>query len=132
MKPSILRKRSVGSRVIERLEAAITEAEAAIGAQLTEEQAARETDAASVPEALRSTYEGLRRRLGGIGAARLEHGSCTGCHLAIPAQELARIAKQPDDALVFDLMSQWAPDEPTRNRILVQNPEMLYGFAKMA
>jgi predicted TIM-barrel fold metal-dependent hydrolase len=39
---------------------------------------------------------------------------------------------KPDDALVFDLMAQWAPDEVTRNRILVQNPEALYGFAKAA
>jgi predicted TIM-barrel fold metal-dependent hydrolase len=29
-------------------------------------------------------------------------------------------------------MAQWAPDEETRNRILVQNPEALYGFAKTA
>ncbi len=35
---------------------------------------------------------------------------------------------KPDDALVFDLMSQWAPNEATRNRILVQNPATLYGF----
>jgi predicted TIM-barrel fold metal-dependent hydrolase len=35
----------------------------------------------------------------------------------------------PDDALLFDLLSQWAPDEATRNRILVTNPEKLYGFA---
>jgi predicted TIM-barrel fold metal-dependent hydrolase len=33
---------------------------------------------------------------------------------------------------VFDLMAQWAIDETTRNRILVQNPETLYGFAKAA
>ena len=39
---------------------------------------------------------------------------------------------KPDDALVFDLMAQWAPDEATRNRILVQNPETLYGFKKPA
>jgi D-galactarolactone isomerase len=37
---------------------------------------------------------------------------------------------KPDDALLFDLLSVWAPDEATRNRILVQNPEALYGFAK--
>ncbi len=35
---------------------------------------------------------------------------------------------KPDDAKLFDLMSQWAPDEPTRNRILVQNPAELYGL----
>jgi D-galactarolactone isomerase len=37
----------------------------------------------------------------------------------------------PNDALLFDLLATWAPDEATRNRILVANPEALYGFAKM-
>jgi len=37
---------------------------------------------------------------------------------------------QADDALLFDLLAQWAPDEATRNRILVTNPEALYGFGK--
>jgi predicted TIM-barrel fold metal-dependent hydrolase len=35
---------------------------------------------------------------------------------------------KPDDALLFDLLAEWAPDEATRNRILVRNPETLYGF----
>jgi predicted TIM-barrel fold metal-dependent hydrolase len=39
---------------------------------------------------------------------------------------------KPDDAMLFDLLAQWAPDAATRNRILVQNPETLYGFAKSA
>jgi D-galactarolactone isomerase len=34
----------------------------------------------------------------------------------------------PDDAVLFDLLSTWAPDEAVRNRILVRNPEALYGF----
>ena len=29
-------------------------------------------------------------------------------------------------------MTEWAPDEATRTRILVQNPETLYGFGKSA
>ena len=37
---------------------------------------------------------------------------------------------KPDDALLFDLLTVWAPDEATRNRILVANPETLYGFPK--
>jgi len=37
---------------------------------------------------------------------------------------------KPDDAALFDLLAQWAPDEATRRRILVENPEVLYGFAK--
>ena len=36
----------------------------------------------------------------------------------------------PDDAVLFDLLTQWAPDEATRNRILVTNPEALYGFGR--
>jgi len=35
----------------------------------------------------------------------------------------------PDDALLFDLLAQWAPDETIRNRILVDNPAKLYGFS---
>ncbi len=34
----------------------------------------------------------------------------------------------PDDAFLFDLLAEWAPDEKIRNRILVDNPEKLYGF----
>jgi predicted TIM-barrel fold metal-dependent hydrolase len=39
---------------------------------------------------------------------------------------------KPDDAVLFDLLAVWVPDEATRNRILVQNPETLYGFGKSA
>ncbi|HTS51897.1 MAG TPA: amidohydrolase family protein [Burkholderiales bacterium] len=36
---------------------------------------------------------------------------------------------KPDDAILLDLLAEWAPDERTRNRILVENPEVLYGFS---
>ena len=36
---------------------------------------------------------------------------------------------KPDDAVLFDLLAAWAPDEATRNRILVANPQALYGFS---
>ncbi len=39
---------------------------------------------------------------------------------------------KPDDALLFDLLADWAPDEAVRQRILVRNPEALYGFPKTA
>lgn len=42
----------------------------------------------------------------------------------------ASAVNKPDDSLLFDLLSAWAPDEAVRNRILVQNPEALYSFAK--
>ncbi|MGY2046734.1 amidohydrolase family protein [Methylobacterium sp. JK268] len=34
----------------------------------------------------------------------------------------------PDDSRLFDLLAAWAPDEPARRRILVDNPAALYGF----
>jgi len=37
---------------------------------------------------------------------------------------------KPDDAVLFDLLTAWAPEEAVRNRILVDNPATLYGFAK--
>ena len=35
---------------------------------------------------------------------------------------------KPDDAVLFDLLADWAPDETMRNRILVDNPATLYRF----
>ena len=32
----------------------------------------------------------------------------------------------------FDLRSGWAPGEPTRHRILVDNPSAPYGFGRSA
>ena len=37
-------------------------------------------------------------------------------------------ADKPDDATLLDLLLDWAPDEATRRRILVDNPAALYGF----
>jgi D-galactarolactone isomerase len=37
-------------------------------------------------------------------------------------------AQKPDDAVLFDLMSRWAADQRTRQRILVENPARLYRF----
>lgn len=39
---------------------------------------------------------------------------------------------KPDDALLFDLLLDWAPEESVRNRILVENPAVLYNFPKAA
>jgi D-galactarolactone isomerase len=39
-----------------------------------------------------------------------------------------KVDAKPDDAILFDLLADWVPDETTRNRILVDNPAALYGF----
>jgi predicted TIM-barrel fold metal-dependent hydrolase len=38
--------------------------------------------------------------------------------------------EMPDDAALFDLLAEWVPDETARRRVLVENPEVLYGFSK--
>jgi predicted TIM-barrel fold metal-dependent hydrolase len=38
--------------------------------------------------------------------------------------------RKPNDAVLFDLLSEWAPAASTRHRILVQNPAILYGFTR--
>ncbi|MGH9178692.1 MAG: zinc ribbon domain-containing protein [Acidimicrobiales bacterium] len=85
----------------ERLRATIAAAEAEIDAELATMAEERAGCAAQVPADLLATYERLRARLGGIGAARLVGANCAGCHLTLPAQELARIKREPPDALVF-------------------------------
>jgi predicted TIM-barrel fold metal-dependent hydrolase len=37
---------------------------------------------------------------------------------------------KPNDAMLFDLLTEWAPEEGLRKRVLVDNPATLYGFGK--
>ncbi len=38
-------------------------------------------------------------------------------------------SRKPDDAVLLDLLRTWAADDEARRRILVENPQALYGFA---
>ncbi len=38
------------------------------------------------------------------------------------------VEDKPDDATLLDVLLDWAPDEATRRRTLVENPAELYGF----
>ena len=38
---------------------------------------------------------------------------------------------KPNDATLFDLNQEWAPDAATLEAILVRNPEVLYGFPRV-
>ena len=40
--------------------------------------------------------------------------------------------EMPDDAVLFDLLLMWVPDDGVRHRILVENPAVLYDYAKSA
>ena len=39
------------------------------------------------------------------------------------------VNEKPNDAVLFDLLTEWVADEATRHRILVENPAIRYGFA---
>jgi len=83
-----------------RLRAAIAEAEAQVDRELAAELEARSVAAAGLPTDLAALYERLRTRLGGIAAAMLVNGRCGGCHLALPATEVARLRIEPPETLV--------------------------------
>jgi predicted nucleic acid-binding Zn-ribbon protein len=93
------RRRQLDERGAELL-GAVAEAQASIDAELALEVAARDAAAVNLPGSLTTLYEQLRTKLGGIGAARLANGRCTGCHLSLPATEVDRIRREPPDTLI--------------------------------
>jgi predicted nucleic acid-binding Zn-ribbon protein len=84
-----------------RLVALFAEAEGVIDSELAEVLAERDGLAAGVPDGLLATYEKLRVRLDGIGVARLDGVQCTGCHLSLPATEVAAVRKATPGAVVY-------------------------------
>ena len=70
---------------------------AAIDAEIDALAAERDKLAGDLPAELRTRYETLRQRLGGIGAARLVGDHCDGCHLVLPSMEVERIRHLPHE-----------------------------------
>lgn len=85
------------SSLAERLAAA----EAEIGIEAAAVASERAELASRLPAALTATYERLRERLGGTGAAKLVDGTCSGCHLRLPSSERERIAHAAPGEVVF-------------------------------
>jgi hypothetical protein len=83
-----------------RLQATIASTVEGIDADIVTEGAARAAAASLVPAGLLARYERLRTTLAGTGAARLVGGSCSGCHLSLPAMEVDRIRKAPPDEVI--------------------------------
>jgi hypothetical protein len=63
-------------------------------------RAARDQLAERVAPELTASYERLRAKLGGIGAAHVVGGACSGCHLQLPAGELHRLRQAMPDSVV--------------------------------
>ncbi len=82
------------------LRAVVAEAQFAIDAELEVELAARAAAVEGIPDAVVASYERLRSRLDGVGAARLVNGRCDGCHLSLSRTELSMALREPPDALL--------------------------------
>ena len=64
------------------------------------EQAQRDRDAQAEVRALVAQYDSLRANFGGVAVARLEQGSCRGCHIKLSSVEFDRVRHLPIDAVV--------------------------------
>ncbi|KAA0233030.1 MAG: hypothetical protein EDR02_15280 [Actinobacteria bacterium] len=70
-------------------------------AELAEVDEQRVSASEPIDAALLDSYEKLRSRLGGVAVARLVGSNCTGCHLTIPAVEVDRIKRAPENEVVY-------------------------------
>lgn len=73
---------------------AITKRDAAggeVGAELEKARAQKEDWVPRIPPDLLSFYNDLRAAKHGVGAAALQGNMCLGCHMQLPAQEVARV-----------------------------------------
>jgi hypothetical protein len=57
--------------------------------------------AEGLPADLSATYERLRSKLGGVGAAKLVGGACSGCHLSLPSRERDQIVHAPAGTVFY-------------------------------
>ena len=71
-----------------------------IAREVAAEQAERDGTVAQIPADLLALYVKLRAQHGGVGAARLRHGRCEGCHLQLPPTEYARLKAEAPDEVV--------------------------------
>jgi len=73
-------------------------------AELEAEAAAARTERTEVvdgvPADLLALYEKLRVDNGGVGAAKLQHGKCGGCHMELNPTDLGRIRSAASDEVV--------------------------------
>ena len=92
---------SARATAIAEVEARLASAEAEVDSLINAEQAARAELAAGLAPELLDSYERIRAKLGGVGAARLEGDRCTGCHLSLPSGEVERLRHEPPDAIAY-------------------------------
>lgn len=91
---AIDQERAKAQAIVTQHQAAAEVATAVVDREIAELRAVRTTHAARVPGALLEQYEQIRRRAGGVGAARLVGDRCSGCHLTLSAVEVDQVRHQ--------------------------------------
>lgn len=81
--------------------AALSSSEAVLDEELAAVAGERDSLAAGLPADLAAIYERLRAKLGGVGAAQLVDGACSGCHLKLPARERDLIQHAPPGTVFY-------------------------------
>ena len=94
MDADVVRIRGEGQQLQQRLVAAQAEIEAEIAAVTAEQTAQR----ALVPAGVLADYD-RRRVRGGVVVGRLDGWACSACSLTLPAMDVERIRRAPDDQL---------------------------------
>lgn len=80
--------------------AAVAAQQSEIDAERAEVEQVRAQIAAELPADLLALYDKVRADHGGVGAAPLHRGSCQGCHLALPPNEIEEIRAAAVDAVL--------------------------------
>ncbi len=73
---------------------------AELDAQIATEKANKDSILIQLPKELADLYENVCFDHGDVGAAKLEKGSCQGCHIALDATELNRIKALPAETVL--------------------------------
>lgn len=73
---------------------------AQIDAELAQQNAERSALAETVPSDLFTLYEKIRADHGGVGAARLQRGTCAGCQISLPPTDVEALRNAPSNAVI--------------------------------
>jgi len=95
---SVQRERQAQAEVVAQ---ELTVAEAEIDTELEVLAERRAAIVADLESPLVQQYDSLRASHGGVAVARLEQGSCRGCHIKLSSVEFDRVKHQPIDAVIY-------------------------------
>ncbi len=93
------RQRAVIDEQAKELHTAKAEAMVAIEQETQRTTAQRTMQRAAIDAALLSRFDAVAQANRGVGAARLEHGTCMGCRIKLPSVEIDRIRHLEADAV---------------------------------